>query len=458
MGSESFYVDGPCESVSYDYSDNGTAGLDASYDEDTEFDSGDNTVTLSADGLQDMFPYAAELEVRYDGHTNFFESQMTFVDNFTTHDWDFTFDVPSFVCDVTLYARLYVKTDTYSNSHLQSIDVHDADGPCDGTDGDARLSAPLYANVDGTWTIVDDDTTLVPGTYEMQWDISWMGDTEYYFSANAPNWGWSDYVTADDGPIEWTLHLDEFECHPQIYSYMRQHSDFSGWHYYDSTYLYPDTECIEDAGEITLEVDGVVYESGQGYDYELMPGTTNFSWNLTGLLEGYEYEMQWYRGGSECCEHQYEYFTADSTGNAWFDFDLTIDEHECDVYYNGNLYARSAITGDNRNIAHFSFYPQEPCVPVFDLVAADDDGNMTLDALDEGFALSPGWNELAIDLSEMGDGNEYRVEWYYEDSNSWNGWYYDDLYVNSSDPDSYMLHFDLWMDDMDCDAHLYARV
>ena len=83
---------------------------------------------------------------------------------------------------------------------------------------------------------------------------------------------------------------------------------------------------------------------------------------------------------------------------------------------------------------------------------------MTIDALDEDFELSPGWNYLAIDLSEMGDGNEYRVEWYYEDSNSWNGWYYDDLYVNTSDPDSYMLHFDLWMDDMDCDAHLYARV
>ena len=118
----------------------------------------------------------------------------------------------------------------------------------------------------------------------------------------------------------------------------------------------------------------------------------------------------------------------------------------------------SEVTGDYNQVDSFSFHPQEPCVPVFGLVAEDDSGNMTIDALDESFELSPGWNYLAMDLSEMGDGNEYRIEWYYEDSNSWNGWYYDDLYVNTSDPDSYMLHFDLWMDDMDCDAHLYARV
>ncbi len=35
-----------------------------------------------------------------DGYMNFFESQMVIVDNFTAMDFDFTFDVPGFVCDV----------------------------------------------------------------------------------------------------------------------------------------------------------------------------------------------------------------------------------------------------------------------------------------------------------------------------------------------------------------------
>ncbi|MDP7650071.1 MAG: hypothetical protein QF834_07810, partial [Candidatus Thalassarchaeaceae archaeon] len=168
------YMDGPCQSVSYDWSSEpGFSLVDdigAEVDEDTGFSAGDNTVTIAADNLQDLFPYAAELEVRYEGYLNFFESQMVIVDNFTSYDWDFTFDVPGFVCEVTLYARLYVKTDTYSNSHLHSTDVYDADGPCDGTDDDARPSTPLYAMIDGSWALVDDDTLIEPGEYAMYWD------------------------------------------------------------------------------------------------------------------------------------------------------------------------------------------------------------------------------------------------------------------------------------------------
>ena len=111
-----------------------------------------------------------------------------------------------------------------------------------------------------------------PGIYEMQWDISWMGDKEYYFSSNGLA-GMERLRDADDDPIEWTMRLSEFECNPSIYNQMRQHSDFSGWHYYDSNYLYPDTDCIEEVGEIAIEVDGVSYDSGQGHEYDLMPGT-----------------------------------------------------------------------------------------------------------------------------------------------------------------------------------------
>ena len=158
----------------------------------------------SADNLQDGFPYAAELKVYYDGYLNFFESQMVILDNATSTDLVFEVDVPGFVCDVRLEARLYVKTSTWSNSELNSTYVY-ADGPCDGTDGDAKLSSPLYASIDGSWVLVDDDTVIPPGTTEMYYDISWMGDTEYYFSFNGPSYGWSDYVTADDGPLELSL-------------------------------------------------------------------------------------------------------------------------------------------------------------------------------------------------------------------------------------------------------------
>ena len=138
------------------------------------------------------------------------------------------------------------------------------------------------------------------------------------------------------------------------------------------------------------------------------------------------------------------------------------------------------MTGHSRQIESFSFYPQEPCVPVFGLVAADDEGNMTVDAMDEDFALSPGWNDLAIDLSEMVEGSSYYVQWYYSGTNSWNGWYYHDLPGSDGYDDTgangtgangtddagwyepyaigHMIHFSIWMGEFDCDAHLYARV
>ena len=98
MGSDNFNVDGPCDSLSYNSSDYPDFSiLDQAgnqIDDDYQTLNGSNTVVISVDNLQDGFPYAAELEVRYDGYLNFFESHMLIVDNFSSAEFDFTFDVP----------------------------------------------------------------------------------------------------------------------------------------------------------------------------------------------------------------------------------------------------------------------------------------------------------------------------------------------------------------------------
>ncbi|MDP7256906.1 MAG: thrombospondin type 3 repeat-containing protein [Candidatus Thalassarchaeaceae archaeon] len=459
MGSESFYVDGPCESMSYDWDQDRQPTFEVVGIEDgDDLLEGVSNVTLSADGQQSNFPYYMELQVRYDGYLNIFEMHSWFGDNTSTEEMTVAVDVPGFVCEVNVRAYMYVWTGDNSHSQTNYTEIY-ADGPCDGSDGDAEMQAPLYAMINGSWALVDDDTMFEPGETQMYWDLSWMGDQRHYLYFSSPNYGWGDFVTADDGPLEWTMVLNEFWCDVYFYYYADVVSDYTGWHRVSDTNLYPGSDCIEDAGEITLEVDGVAYESDSGYDYELMPGTTSFSWALDGLLDGYDYEFYWYQGGSECCPHEYEYFTADSTGEESFDFYLTIDEHECYVYYYAYLRPMSEITGNYEQTASFHWHPEEPCVPVFDLVAADADGNMTVDALAEGFALAPGNNTLMMDFSGMGDGNEYWLEWYYDDSEGWYGWYYDDIGDNNgSNASSYMLEFDLWMDDMDCEAHIYARV
>ena len=478
MGSDNFNVDGPCDSLSYNSSDYPDFSiLDQAgnqIDDDYQTSNGSNTVVISVDNLQDGFPYAAELEVRYDGYLNFFESHMLIVDNFSSAEFDFTFDVPGFVCDVTLYATLYVKTDTYSNMQLNSTYLY-PEGPCDGTEGHSQLSSPLYADINGTWVLVDDDTMILPGETEMYYDISWMGDTQYYFSLNAPGYGWSDWVTSEDGPIGFSITISEFDCDPYFYSYMRQESQFSGWHYYEYAYLYPETDCLEEAGGISLEIqdeDGnwSSYMSHESYD--LLPGTTSMSWELTDLLEGYEYEFYWYINSEYYCESRshttctpdsddtaYVYFTPNSTTTTMsLDFDLTIDQFLCDMAIYAYLRPMSEYTGSYDEVASFNFYPEEPCYPPFNLFAADDDGNMTVDALDSGFSLDTGVNNLFFDFGHMDNGSEYRLEWYYDDSDGWHGWFYDEITVNTTDnlPDG--IEFNMTMDSFDCQAYFYASV
>ena len=98
-------------------------------------------------------------------------------------------------------------------------------------------------------------------------------------------------------------------------------------------------------------------------------------------------------------------------------------------------------------------------MPVFDLLAMDDTGNMTVDAYGDDFVLAPGDNALMIDFSGMDDGTEYYVEWYWESDNSWHGWYSSDVYVDHSDlANGSGVHFDIWMEDMECNARVHVSV
>ena len=138
--------------------------------------------------------------------------------------------------------------------------------------------------------------------------------------------------------------------------------------------------------------DGNWMNTDNGYGYDLPAGTTNLSWNLTELIDGVDYEFYYYVSGNYCCDYTYEYFTADSTGTESFDFDVTIDIYECNIYWYAYLRPMSEYTGNYESVASFSFRPEEPCYPPFNLTTTDVDGNMTVDAMGPGFSLMPGEN------------------------------------------------------------------
>ena len=468
LGSDSFYVDGPCESLSYNWSDYPELTVvddnNNDLDDDSELLEGNNSVILQVDGMQNNFPYAAELEVRFDYNLVFFESQLVIPDNFSSYDFEFTFEVPGFVCEIELRSVLYVKTSTWSNSQLNNSYIY-VDGPCDGSDGDSLLSFPLFADLEGngTWTEVNDETMFSPGVTEMYYDISSMGETEYYFYFSAPSYGWGDYTTGDRGTIEWTLILSEFECNWNIYSYPRINSDFSGNHYFPSVYIYPQSDCIEEAGDTSIDVqdDQGNWSNYGSYEYyKIMPGTTNFSIVYENLLEDYNYELEIYIYDGDGSE--WEYADISGVDNATFDLSLTIDEFVCQIEIRSYLRAESIYTGQYYNVDNFYFYPEEPCKPPFDVSVQDDEGNFTIDALGFSgyeFSFETGTTEVLFDFSNMDNNTQYRVEYYWSTSSSWNGWYYpQDIHVDTTDnnPDGHM--FNVTLMNTDCNVYFYVRV
>ena len=220
-------------------------------------------------------------------------------------------------------------------SYLQNLD-----GPCDGSGNydDARLSTPLYAYLDGNWTLVDGDTVIPAGETEYYWDLSALSTEEEVYFYSGGNTYWSGYVDGNDHPLEFSYTISEYKCDLYFYQRIEFRSGdlWTGSHSTGNNYVYPGTDCIEESGEITIDIqdqDGNWMNTDNGYGYDLPAGTTNLSWNLTELIEGVDYEFYYYVSGNYCCDYTYEYFTADSTGTMSFDFDVTIDIYECNIYW-----------------------------------------------------------------------------------------------------------------------------
>ena len=154
-----------------------------------------------------------EARVYFNGYLNIFDQTTWFGNSTVGEALTVEFDVPGFVCEVDVRAYLYVRTPS-GNTQLYYEDIQNADGPCDGSGswGDAQLSIPLYALINGTWVLVDDDTVIPPGQTDMYWDLSSLDTEEEVFFYQGGHSHWSGMVDGNDHPFEWTWTVSEFQC------------------------------------------------------------------------------------------------------------------------------------------------------------------------------------------------------------------------------------------------------
>ena len=196
MGADSGSLNGPCISSSYDSSDtpdfNLTDGSGSGLTSDHVFSETNNTVVLTAENVQSDFPYYMEARIYFNNYLNIYENSMWFGNNTDTESLTLEFDVPGFVCDVDIRAYMYVRTSSGNTELFNEEDLQNLDGPCDGSGNydDARLSTPLYAYLDGNWTLVDGDTVIPAGETEYYWDLSALSTEEevYFYSGGNTYW------------------------------------------------------------------------------------------------------------------------------------------------------------------------------------------------------------------------------------------------------------------------------
>ena len=214
--------------------------------------------------------------------------------------------------------------------------------------------------------------------------------------------------------------------------------------------------------------DGILYDGNQGYDYHLMPGTTGMSWNFTDLIEDTSTSSTGTSTASTTASqtrtpsspltptwHTSTSRLRERPGRCRRPDDRPVPMRHQPIRRTSPL---SVYTNSYERVEDFSFYPQEPCYPPFDVLATDSSANLTVDALHPDFVLEAGENHLFIDFSGMGNNTEWRLEWYYYDGDDGHGWYYDDISVDTSDDIPDGIHFNMTLDFWECNPYIDARV
>ena len=88
--------------------------------------------------------------------------------------------------------------------------------------------------------------------------------------------------------------------------------------------------------------------------------------------------------------------------------------------------------------------------------------SFTVDALGfsgEDFSFEAGTTEVLFDFSDMHNNTQYRVEYYWSTSSSWNGWFYpSDIHVDNSDNITDGHTFNITLMNTDCNVYFYVNL
>ena len=452
------YIATECIDVSYNWSLSPSADLTAQLDgtnwtavnNSTVFANGSTPMELNLTDLQDQFPYFAELTAHRDGNLHFFHSDSWFADG-TEDVIDWVLDLDPAACDIDISFDLYVDTADTDWTEVLTLDLSDLGGECDGSgDGPDHIFS-LEAFQDGSWVSdADGDLSIAAGTTQMRWTTSSLNDgQEYYvYYSNGLYHGTGDYFENGDA-IYWNLTVDDFVCEPNLHVGLVAISDMTGWNHFDHEYHQPQTPCADGgniSGHWALQ-DGQWTEDPDHVD----PGTNQMSWNLSEIVPGYEYHLEWevYSGFSDSWTSHWHNWTSTSENYTHL-WDLDVHEAECNLWYNAQLRVNASVSGF-MHVESYYWDPSEPCLPPFDMDAYLDNGTVVSDVQ----SLAGGTTQMYFDFAGMHPGNWYYVEYYWNTDSNYEGWFGE--YVNVSN-DTSGVWWNITLLETDCFVNLDVQL
>ena len=164
--------------------------------------------------------------------------------------------------------------------------------------------------------------------------------------------------------------------------------------------------------------------------------------------DGSEYRLEWYYSDSTGWYGWYyddiEVNTTDDVPDG-IHFNMTMDAYACSAYFYAQVY--NLTDGQNTSMYSRTRYIDGPCLMPVSLLVDGEDA-LEMDDMD----LSLGVNNMTWSFDHLETGVDYRLEWYYSNDSTWNGWYYEYFTYNGSND----VHWTIDMGVFDCYAYAYA--
>ncbi|MDP6221058.1 MAG: hypothetical protein QGG76_05665, partial [Candidatus Thalassarchaeaceae archaeon] len=255
--------------------------------------------------------------------------------------WEWTIQGHECELRVTVQVSLVVNSILWTGSHERDYELRPA---CDGTTGDPIeiITLEAFNSTSDAWEEPSD--TLEVGELQLRWDLGTATADQkvrflfyYYSPTTGYDRAFENRRHLNDDYLYWNLTVDEFGSSRYIEAWF-YHVSVTGLEtltdYHYSSYLVNNSI---DGGDAV----SYAFEDGNSTE-ELANGTTQMVWNLTDLVPGYDYMMEWVTRVDGKYRH-YEIIEwvpqSDAELHYW---NLTRDGAVCDADVFAYLYVKTA--------------------------------------------------------------------------------------------------------------------